>query len=190
MLTEVASTARIRRFGEGALGLTASGALFGVGFAAEGSDMTWSHVLWVTGGIAALGSVATFLVPSEIEILDCDGKNLSEDELEERWKKLAHQEFVRRRAGAIAGGLLGAASITLGILAFEGELGSLDDEQRRILGSVLVSGGALGITKGVVDWFLPTPTESGFALAKKAERVALGGAPSPTGFQLSLSGAF
>lgn len=190
MLSEVASAERLRRYGEGALGLAASGALFGIGFAAEAPDMTWSHALWVASGIAALGSVATIFLPSEMETLEHRGKALSDDALEKRWEELAHKAKVERRVGAVLGGLVGAASITFGILAFEGEIGSLTDDQRRIVGSVLVSGGALGITKGAMEWFVPSPVETGFALAKTRPQLSFGGAPSPTGFHLSLAGAF
>lgn len=185
-----AGTARLNRFGETALGLTAAGTLFGVGFAAEAPDMTWSHALWVASGVVALGSVANLFVPSDLEDLQNQSGQLSDAELERRWGELAQQAKVMRRTGAVVGGLLGAASITLGVLAFEGELGALTDDQRRALGSVLVAGGALGGTQGAVDWFLPTPVERGFAVASTRQRFALAGAPSPTGFHLSLTGAF
>lgn len=189
-LGHFASAARLDRYAESALGFTGAGALFGVGFAAEAPDMTWSHALWVASGITALGSLANLFVPSEIEALERQAGTLSDSELERRWAELAKKAKVMRRAGAVFGGLVGAASITLGVLAFEGELGTLTDDQRRAVGSVLVAGGAIGVTQSAVEWFVPTPVERGFALAGGRRRVALSGAPSPSGFYLSVTGAF
>lgn len=189
-LSHFASAARLDRYAESALGFTGAGALFGVGFAAEAPDMTWSHALWVASGITALGSLANLFVPSEIEALERQARTLSDSELERRWAELAQKAKVMRRAGAVFGGLVGAASITLGVLAFEGELGTLTDDQRRAVGSVLVAGGAIGVTQSAVEWFVPTPVERGFALAGGRRRVALSGAPSPSGFYLSVTGAF
>jgi len=189
-LTQFAATGRLERYGESAFGFTAAGALFGVGFAAEAPDMTWSHALWVASGITALGSLGNLLVPSDIELLEHKSGTLSDEELQRRWQKLAEKAKVRRRTGAVVGSLLGVTSITLGILTFEGELGTLTDDQRRALGSTLVAGGAIGVTESAVEWFVPTPVERGFALVGGPRRVALSGAPSPNGFYLSLAGSF
>jgi len=189
-LTHFSSAARLDRYAESAFGFAAAGGLFGVGFAAEAPDMTWSHALWVASGITALGSLANLFVPSDIEALQQGAGNLSDGELERRWAVLAQKAKVMRRGGAVFSGLVGVTSITLGILAFEGELGTLTDDQRLALGSALVAGGALGVTEGAVDWFVPTPVERGFALASGPRRVALSAAPSPTGVYLSIAGAF
>lgn len=133
VLAHVADQTRLHRYTESALGLAGAGALFGVGFVAEGPDMTWSHALWVTSGIIALGSVANLFIPSELENLERSSSTLSEQELERRWQKLAQKARVARKVEAVFGGLLGVASISLGVLAFEGELGSLTDDERRIL---------------------------------------------------------
>jgi hypothetical protein len=190
VLARVAAETQLRRYGESALGLTGAGVLFGVGFAAEGPDMTWSHALWVTSGVIALGSVANLLVPSELEKLEQSSSTLSDAEIERRWQRLAEKARVTRRVEAVVGGLLGVASVSLGVLAFEGELGTLTEDERLILGSVLVGGGALGITKGAVQWFIPTPLESGFALATARPRISVAGVPSPNGFHMSLTGTF
>ncbi len=181
---------RLRRYSESALGLTGAGVLFGVGFAAEAPDMTWSHALWVTSGIVALGSIANLLVPSELEGLERSSATLTEQELERRWERLAHKALVGRRVEAALGGLFGIASVSLGVLAFEGELGTLTEDQQRIIGSVLIGGGALGIAESAVQWFVPTPIETGFALAQTRPKVSLASSPSPNGFHMSLTGSF
>jgi len=189
-LSHFAGAARLDRYGESALGFAAAGGLFGVGFAAEAPDMTWSHVLWVASGVTALGSLGNLLVPSELEQLERQSGTLTDDELQRRWQKLAEKAKVMRRAGAVVGGLMAVTSITLGILTFEGELGTLTSDQRLALGSALVAGGAIGVTQSAVEWFVPTPVERGFALTGGPRRVALSGAPSPNGFHLSLAGTF
>lgn len=190
VLAEAAAQERRQRFAEGLLGLTGAGALLGTGFAAEGPNMTASHWLWVSGGLVALGSLTTFFVPSSFEHFAGEAAKKSDAELRTRWKKLAEQARVERRAGAVLGTLVGGAAIALGVLTLEDQVWNLSDDARLILGTGMVSGGAFGVTKGVVDWFVPSSVERGFALVAPGPQLALSLAPSPRGFGVGLKGVF
>lgn len=178
------------RMGEAGVGLVSAGALFGAGFAAEGEDMTWSHALWVGSGVAVVGSLARLLVPSELEHLASDSQTLSDEQLREKWRELSERALVERRTGAVFGALIGATSLTFGALVMGDEIGDLADDHRKILGTALLAGGGIGVAESVVDWFVPSSTERGFALVDEAPRVQMTAAPAPGGFSVGVQGVF
>jgi hypothetical protein len=178
------------RIGESALGFTASGGLVGAGFAAQGPDMTWSHWLWVLGGVTGAASLANAFARTPIEKLAHHGAALTDEELRARWGKLSHAARIERKVGAVFGVLVGGAAIAFGVVALEDLDSDLSNDARLILGTSLVSGGALGITKGVVDWFVPSHVERGFQLVSNPRRVSFCLAPTPNGFGASMAGTF
>lgn len=179
------------RLVEGVTGLTAAGAMFGVGFAAQAEDMTWSHVLWVTSGVAAAGSLFSLIVPTDFEKLARDSDQKSDAELRAEWKKQAEAAKMERQFGGLFGTLVGAGAITFGVLVLEDEVGDLSDDNRKILGTSLVAGGALGITDALVHWIVPSTIERGYALTEPAPaKLQFGAAPTPGGFSAGLSGCF
>lgn len=190
VLVETAAQERRVRFSEGLLGLTGAGALFGTGFAAEGPDMTASHWLWVSSGIVALGSLTSFFIPSPFEHFAREANGKSEADLRKRWGELAEQARVERRAGAVLGALVGGAAIALGVLTLEDQVWNLSSDARLIVGTGLVSGGAFGVTKGAIDWFLPTSVERGYRLVAEPPKLALSLAGAPQGFGLGVKGVF
>jgi hypothetical protein len=180
----------MRRYGESVVGLAGSGVLVGAGFAVEPHDKTWSSVLWVTGGVVALGSIASLLMPSELEKLERNAAQLSDEELRARWAELARAKFLERRAGAVVGALFGATGIVLGGMVMDGEWGKLNEDTRRWVGLGLITSGALGVVESGVQWFVPSPIEVGFDVAQSPPSVAFAVAPSPTGVSLAIAGAF
>lgn len=190
LLREFAHQEALHRYGEGAVGLAGSGLLIGAGFAADPHDRTWSSVLWVTGGVVALGSIGSLLVPSELETLEQGAGELSEEELRARWRELAQARRFERRAGAVVGALFGATSIVLGGLVLDGELGKFDDDPRRLVGLGLITSGGLGIVESGVKWFVPSAIEVGSTLASTPPALGLAVAPTTTGFALAVTGEF
>jgi hypothetical protein len=190
VLAHSAGEERVRRYAEGALGLAGSGALIGVGFAAEGPDMTWSHALWISSGVAGLASLAHIIFPGEIEVMQHKFTRLSDEKLLANWGRLARRAKVERQVGAVFGGLLGATTIVFGGLVLDGQLGDLTDEQRRIFGTTLLAGGSIGVVESATEWFVPSPIESGYSLASPRENLSFSMAPTPSGLALGLSGAF
>lgn len=190
VLMETAAHERRQRFAEGLLGLTGAGALVGTGFAAEGPDMTASHWLWVSGGVVALGSLASLFIPSPFEHFAGEAAGKSDAELRARWQKLAEQARVERRVGAVLGTLVGGAAIALGVLTLEDQVWNLSNDARLIVGTGMVTGGAFGVTKGVIDWFVPTSIERGYALVTEPPKLALSLSGAPQGFGLGVKGVF
>jgi len=191
-LAETSHELRLTRMTEGFLGLTAAGALIGTGFVTQGDDMTWSHVLWVGGGVAAAGSVLAMLIPSDIECLAGHVGEKSDAELRAEWKKMAESYEIGRRAGAVFGGALGTGSIIVGSLVLDDQIGDLSDDSRKILGTALIAGGALTISQAVVDWIVPSSIERGYARLEAAPgpNVAFSAAPTPGGASVALVGTF
>lgn len=179
-----------QRYGEGAIGLAGSGLLIGSAIAVGPEDRTWSSVLWISGGVVALGSVASWFVPSELEALERDAGNLSDDELRARWETIARAKFLERRAGAIVGVVLGATSVTLGGLVLDGMWDRLGDDPRRVVGWGLIAGGALGMVESGVRWFVPSAVEVGFEAASASPAFELALAPTRNGVSLALTGEF
>lgn len=190
LLSRFAEQEAIQRYGEGALGVAGGGVLLGSAFAVGPHDKTWAYGLGISGGVAALASVVRLLVPSELESLDQSGQGLSEQQLRERWGEFARARRTERRVGAVLEGLLGATSVVLGGLVLEHELGKLDGDARRALGSALVASGALGIVQAGVHWFMPSPLEVGYGLVESRPTFALGAAPTTSGFAVAVTGAF
>lgn len=178
------------RLGESALGLTASGALVGAGFAAQGTDMTWSHWLWAIGGVTGAVSLANAFVRTPLERLARDGAASTDEELRAAWRTLSHAARIERKAGAVFGVLVGSAAIAFGVVALEDLDSDLSNDARLILGTTLVSGGALTVTKGMVDWFVPSNVERGYQLAHRPRAVSFCLAPTPHGFGASMAGTF
>ncbi|HSC86365.1 MAG TPA: hypothetical protein VLC09_03815 [Polyangiaceae bacterium] len=189
----VASTARgafERRMVEGLAGLTSAGALFGIGFAAEGPDMTWSHVAWVSSGVIGVGSLLSLVIPSDEEKLAGEAGMLNDEQLRARFHQLAEEARLERQVGAVFGSLVGAAGITAGVLVLEEEWGDMSNDSRLVLGSSLVASGALAVTGSLTMLFLPTAVERGDALLEPPKRLAFSAAPLPNGASVSLSGTF
>lgn len=180
----------LHRYGQGAVGLAGSGVLIGAGFAVEPHDRTWASVLWITGGVVALGSIASFLLPSELEKLQRNAADLSDEELRSRWAELARARFFERRAGAVVGALFGATSIVIGGLVMDGEIGELKDDTRRWVGLGLITSGAMGVVDSGVSWFVPSPIEVGFDVVQSRPGLGFALAPSPTGVSLAVAGEF
>lgn len=174
------------------VGLASGGALIGVGFAAEGPDMTWSHVLWISGGVAAAASIITLFTPSPLESLAREAGTKSDAEIRANWRQLADDAKRERRTGAIFGGLFGAGAIVLGTLVLEDEVGELSNDNRLILGTSLVSGGALGLTQSVVSWFQPSRLERDLELTEElvGPQVSFSVAPTPSGAAVGVFGTF
>lgn len=190
VLHHAAAEETILRIGEGAAGLASAGALLGAGFAAEGADMTWSHSLWVSSGITAAASLVRLFLPSELESFAGSASEKSDEQLRREWRELAERALVERRTGAVFGTLVGATSLVFGSLVLGDELGDLTDDQRKILGTALLAGGGIGIAQSAVDWFLPSPTERGFALVEEGPSVRVSASPTPGGFHLGVQGVF
>lgn len=190
VLSHFAHHEGLHRYGQGALGVAGSGVLIGAGFAVEPHDRTWASVLWITGGVVALGSIASLLLPSELEKLQRDAANLSDEELRARWAELARARFYERRAGAVVGALFGATSIVLGGLVMDGEIGDLEDDTRRWVGLGLITTGAMSVVEGGVNWFVPSPIELGFDVAQSRPGLGVALAPTPTGVSLAVAGEF
>ncbi len=191
-LADTSHELRLTRMTEGFLGLTAAGALIGTGFVAQADDMTWSHVLWVGGGVAAAGSVLAMLIPSDIECLAGQVGEKSDAELRAEWKKMAESYKIGRRAGAVFGGAIGTGGIIVGALVLDDQIGDLSDDSRKILGTALIAGGALTISQAVVDWIVPSSIERGYARLEAAPgpTVAFSAAPTPGGASVALMGTF
>lgn len=189
LLTHFAHQEGLHRYGEGALGVAGAGVLIGAGFATRAHDTNWSYALWITGGVVTLGSIASLLIPSELECLAQSGSRVSDQELRSRWGELARAKRLERRVGAVLGGLLGATGIVVGGLVLDREVGKFDDDPRRTLGTALIASGALGIVEGAVKWFVPSPIEVGYGLASRPN-LTFAAAPRPSGFSVALTGAF
>jgi len=120
-LVDASDHARSQRMGESTLGLSASGGLLGVGIAAQGDDMTLSHGLWVASGITAGVSLLHFFVPSDLELLQSEAGQLSEDELRARWKAIAEAAATERVVGGVVSGLVGVGGIVAVAVILEGD---------------------------------------------------------------------
>lgn len=180
----------LERYEEAALGLAAAGALFGLGFAADGSDQTWAHALWIASGVTAVGSFAQLFLPSELEKLATKAHGKSAAELRDSWREIATYKRRERRMNAVLGGLVGVTSTVFGALVLTGELGELSDDTRRIFGSALAAGGGLALTRSAIDWFVPTSAERGYALVENGPRLEMTATPTPSGFALGMRGVF
>ena len=185
-------SARAQRLAESGVGLAASGALFGLGFATEGPDMTLSHWLWGSSAIVAAGSLINFAVRSDLERLSRQGQSLEDAELRRRWRELAVRMRKERKFGSVLGGLLAATSAVFGGLVLAEEIGSFDEDDRLILGTTLLTGGALGVSDSVVQWFVPTPAERGYLSLEASQRptVSLQAVPLAGGGFVGVRGAF
>ena len=190
-LAESACSEATTRFTDGAIGLATAGALFGVGFAAEGDDMTWSHALWVSSGVVGVASVLALIVPTDLESLARDSEGKTDAELRAEWKKIAEAALVERRTGAVVGSLLGTAAVIGGAVVLDGE-GDFSQDNRTILGTSLVAGGALTVANGLVHWFVPSAVERDFSLVQASSDVQLSfsAAPTPGGAAVSVTGVF
>jgi hypothetical protein len=191
-LSAAAEHERNYRYGASAVGLTVAGGLFGSGFAAEGDDMTLSHFFWVSSGLAALGSLATVFVPSELEKLERSAGGKSDAELEAAWAKVAADARVERRVGAVFGGLVGATGVVVGALLLDDEDSGLSEDLQLALGASLIAGGAVGVTSSAVSWFLPSRIERDLEAYRAATGGSLTVGVSPTrgGAVAGLSGVF
>lgn len=192
VLDEYAESARVTRMAGGAVGLVAAGTLFGVGFAAQGDDMTAAHWIWAASAIGAAGSLATFFIPTELEKLRTDTVGKSDDIIRKRWELLADSAETERKAGAIIGSLLGTGSIIAGSVVLADGAQGLTQDEETILGVAFISGGALMIGGSVVSWCLPSEIERGYALISepKGRQFSFSAAPLPGGFAVGASGTF
>jgi hypothetical protein len=189
-LTTAAGHEAGRRYAESVGGLVASGALLGVGFAAQGEDMTWSHSLWVASGIVGVGSLVQLFVPSRLERLAMESETSSDAKLRADWQKIVDDRKAERRFGAVVGSLVGVAGIVVGTVVLNGEGGDLSSDSRKILGTTLVVGGGASVVDGVVNWFLPTALERDFAMLKESKALSFSAAPTLGGATASVTGAF
>lgn len=164
VLEPYAREAAARRYTGSATGLVSAGALLGIGFAAQGPDMTASHWLWASSAVVGLGSIGGFFARSELEELRDDGRTLDDEELRQRWRKVAEETRTARHVGAIFSTTLGVASIVTGTVFMASDVGDLAPDDRTALGSVLLTGGALSIAGGITAWFTPSPAETGYTI--------------------------
>jgi hypothetical protein len=190
LLAHFARQEGLRRYGEGAVGIAGGAVLVGAGFAADKWDSAWSYAFWISGGVVALGSIASFFVPSELERLAQSGTNLSDQQLRAQWGELARTRRLERRAGAVLGALLGATGTVLGGLVLDRKLGEFERDSRRIYGSSLVASGALGLVESAVHWFVPSPIEVGYGVVDSRPALAFAAAPTNNGLVMALAGAF
>lgn len=181
----------VTRLTDGAIGLATAGALFGIGFAAEGDDMTWSHALWVSSGVVGVASVLGLIVPTDLESLARDSEGKTDAELRAEWKKIAEAALVERRTGAVVGSLIGTAAVIGGAVVLDGE-GDFSQDNRTIFGTSLVATGALSIANGLVHWFVPSTVERDYSLVQASSDVQLSfsAAPTPGGAAVSVTGVF